>query len=95
MKTIDSFGDAGDFNSIATDSRNKVHISYYERNSRNLMYATNKSGSWVKKIIDYVGGEYTSIAVDKSDKVHISYYDKFNRDLRYITNAPRTSVSGN
>jgi len=39
--TIDSTGDVGWFNSIAIDSNNRVHISYYDRTNGDLKYATN------------------------------------------------------
>jgi hypothetical protein len=75
--------------SVATDSNNKVHISYYDATNGNLKYATNASGSWVIQTVDSAGdvGGYTSIATDSNNKVHISYYDATNHDLKYTTNA--------
>ncbi|MBI4689418.1 MAG: hypothetical protein HY754_03995 [Nitrospirae bacterium] len=46
ISTIDSQGYVGYYNSIAIDSNNKVHISYYDDTNDNLKYVTNSSGSW-------------------------------------------------
>ena len=79
----------GYYTSIALDSNNKVHISYYDSSNYDLKYATNASGSWVIFTIDSTGdvGSYTSIALDSNNKVHISYYDDTNSYLKYVTNA--------
>jgi hypothetical protein len=80
--------------SMAVDSKNKVHISYYD--DSDLKYATNASGSWVPQTVDdnswYVGK--TSIALDSNDEVHISYNGRiYGTDgyidgiLKYATNA--------
>ncbi|MBI5664350.1 MAG: thrombospondin type 3 repeat-containing protein [Nitrospirae bacterium] len=87
---IDSIGqfevDSGQSTSIATDSNNKAHISYYDSANNTLKYATNASGAWITATIDFIGGsfgEYSSIAIDSNNKVHISYY---NYSLKYATN---------
>jgi len=87
--TLDSTGNVGNYTSIAIDSGNKVHISYYDWTNYNLKYATNVSGSWVYSILDSFGevGYYTSIAIDSNNKVHIGYRDSNNYDLKYATNA--------
>ncbi|MFH0889067.1 MAG: hypothetical protein V1871_07670 [Planctomycetota bacterium] len=87
--TLDSTGCVGGYTSIAIDSSNKVHISYWDYTNGDLKYATNASGVWVCSTLDSadrVGG-YTSIAIDSNNKVHISYYDSTNSDLKYATNA--------
>ena len=73
--------------SIAIDSNDDVHISYYDTTNKDLKYATDKSGSWVTTSIDTSGivGHYTSIAIDSNDDVHISYLDTSNTDLKYAT----------
>ncbi|MBI5409459.1 MAG: putative metal-binding motif-containing protein [Nitrospirae bacterium] len=80
--------------SIAIDSNNKVHISYYDSTNGGLKYATNASGAWIAYALDstkrYVG-RYASIAIDSNDRVHISYsssdYSLGRGDLKYATNA--------
>jgi hypothetical protein len=97
---VDSAGDVGEYTSIAIDSSDDVHISYYDSSNRDLRYATSRdvtpgtdscgNTGWDCEIVDSAGdaGEYTSIAIDPSDNVHISYYDDSNYDLKYAANAP-------
>src|SRR5512135_3762845 len=87
ISTIDT-GGVGLYTSIAVDSNNKVHISYYDATNHALKYATNASGDWASSIIDSAGdvGEFSSIAVDSNNHVHISYYDATNQELKYATN---------
>jgi len=96
-ETLDDYQDAGQYSSIALDSSDKVHISYYSntwdkntyRYVGNLNYVTNASGEWGIQTVDMHEnvGQYSAIAIDSSDKVHISYYDGTNGDLRHITNS--------
>jgi hypothetical protein len=83
--------------SLALDSNNKVHISYFNLVNFDLKYATNTTGSWTTSIIVNGGatgplpGYSTSIDVDSNNKVHISYYDDSSPDsIKYITNASGT-----
>ena len=82
--------------SIAIDSYNKVHISYYDVSNRDLKYVTGyPSGPWDIQTVDssvyvllyFYSIVNTSIATDSNNKVHISYYDATNDDLKYATNA--------
>ncbi len=94
--TIDSAGNVGEATSIAVDSNNKVHISYYDRTNGGLKYITNASGSWVTTTVDYIGYGYltaTSIAIDSNNKVHVSYSRGDIGDLKYATNASGSWVT--
>jgi hypothetical protein len=95
LESLDSTGDVGLYTSIAVDSQDKVHISYYDSTDDDLKYITNATGSWVVETLDSIGifSSNTSIAVDSQDKVHISYYDSTNLDLKYITNATGSWVA--
>ncbi|MEW6407977.1 MAG: chitobiase/beta-hexosaminidase C-terminal domain-containing protein [Patescibacteria group bacterium] len=81
--------------SIASDSNNKIHISYYDRTGEDLHYATNTNSGgciadgWYCRVIDSPGnvGGWSSIALDSNEKVHISYCDDTNYALRYATNS--------
>ncbi|NQT29760.1 MAG: Ig-like domain-containing protein [Candidatus Saganbacteria bacterium] len=79
------------YTSIALDSSNYAHISFFEDCSGDLMYATNSiGGAWVQEIVDAGNvSEDTAIAVDQSDNVHIAYaYGLLgNKALNYITGA--------
>ena len=70
---VDSEGDEGRYSSLAIDSNDKVHISYYRTLYNQLKYAFHDGASWDISIIkDYSFG-HTSIAVDGNDYPHISY----------------------
>ena len=62
--TVDSSADVGQYSSIAVDSNNELHISYYDVSSGNLKYASNSGGSWTNYPIDttaVIVGRYTSL----------------------------------
>ena len=78
--------------SIAIDSNDGVHISFYDENNDDLDYATCSSGctsasNWDIVSVDTTGtvGPYNSIAIDSNDGIHISYKDYTNDDLKYAT----------
>lgn len=65
------------------DSEGNVHISYID-NQKNLIYATNSSGSWILTTVDDAGsaGGYAAITQGIMG-IHISYYDRVNGRLKY------------
>ena len=94
--TVDAPGQVGEYNSIAVDSEDVVHIAYFSYKddtnalTQDLKYATCASScastsSWSNITLDATGfvGERTSIAVDSNDGVHISYTDNTNNALKY------------
>ncbi|DAC58981.1 MAG TPA: hypothetical protein D7I03_04765, partial [Candidatus Poseidoniales archaeon] len=83
-------GQSGYYNSIVTDTNNKVHIVSYRAGSKeDLRYTTNESGSWVTTTIDsdMRVGQYCSIAIDSSDGLHVSYHRNEGNDLKYAYKA--------
>ena len=90
--SVDTTGDVGRYSSIAIDSNDAVHISYYDGTNDDLKYTTCSSGctttsNWNDVSVDTTGdvGYYTSIAIDSNDALHISYFDSTNQDLKYAT----------
>jgi hypothetical protein len=85
VQTVDSAGDVGGASSIALDSSNRPHISYYDDTYGDLMYARWTGSAWSIQTVDSAGdvGWDTSIALDSSNRPHISYYDATNRNLKY------------
>ncbi|MGA0380154.1 MAG: putative Ig domain-containing protein, partial [Candidatus Poseidoniaceae archaeon] len=83
--------------SIAIDSKGYKHISYYDGTNTSLMYATDKTGSWVFVLVDTTGdvGSYASIAIDSNDALHISYYNGTTYDLKYATCSSGCTTASN
>ncbi len=83
--TVDPSQNVGDYCSIALDSSNHPHISYYDSINQDLKYAHWSGSSWIIETVDSTDniGEFTSLALDSNDNTHISYYDATNEDLKY------------
>ncbi|MDO8283343.1 MAG: hypothetical protein Q7U10_12110 [Thermodesulfovibrionia bacterium] len=88
---IDSNSISNNYSSIAVDSFDKPHISFYSTGG--LWHAAqNDQGIWSKEKIDN-SGTYTSIAIDSLDNVHISYFS--GSALKYATNKDVVPGYGN
>jgi hypothetical protein len=78
-QTVDSGGDVGYCSSLALDSNNFPHISYYDATNKDLKYAHWTGTAWDIQTVD--SGEYawasvggsSSLALDSADRPHISY----------------------
>jgi hypothetical protein len=96
-ETVATEGSSGFFSSIALDSKNNPHISYYaEIDSNQALKYVYKTGSiWIKQTIDTAdyAGWYSSIALDSNNHPHISYYDATNNSLKYANLLDTTSPS--
>jgi hypothetical protein len=86
IETVDSGGNAGQFASLALDSANRPHISYYDATNGTLKYAWWTGSSWNIETVDDRGdvGRYSSLALDSSDRPYISYYNATTGDLEIV-----------
>jgi hypothetical protein len=76
--------------SLALDSHDLPHISYYNEVlsdpiDGNLKYARWVGSNWSIETVDSDGnaGAHNSLALDNSDHPHIAYFDNTNDDLKY------------
>ena len=63
IETVDSAGGVGEYTSIALDTNNHAHISYYDVASGGLKYAYYDGSDWQIETVDSVGdvGRHTSM----------------------------------
>jgi len=82
--SVDSDNNVGMYSSIALDSNDNPHISYYDADGGDLKYAYF-DGTWDILTMDSEGetGQNTSIALDSNDNAHISY-TSFGTGIKYI-----------
>ncbi|MDA8718353.1 Ig domain-containing protein, partial [Candidatus Poseidoniales archaeon] len=78
-------GDSAHYSSIVIDTNDKAHIVFYQDDNSNLMYSTNKSGSWATSSIETSNnvGKYCNLAIDSSNGLHVSYQYNSGNALRY------------
>ena len=89
IEIADNDGDVGSHTSLALDSGNRPHISYYDyrgwdngRDHGVLRYIYS-DGDWqAPQVVDEADstGHWTSLALDSQDRPHISYHD-YGRDV--------------
>jgi hypothetical protein len=87
VQRIDSIGSVGFNPSIAVDSSNNPHISYYAFGATSLKYARWTGSQWIVQTVDSAGdvGLYSSIKILSSGYPVIAYYDATNGDVKYAT----------
>lgn len=85
LETVDGSDDVGTHTSLALDSNDQPHISYYDETSSDLKYAAHDGATWQIVTVDSSGsvGQFTSLALDSNDRPHISFYDETNKTLKY------------
>ncbi len=84
IDTVDG-GGVGWYTDISILDSDKVFITYYDVNAKNLKMARLIDSRWYLETIDSIGdvGLYSSLAIDHNGNPHISYYDGSNKDLKY------------
>jgi hypothetical protein len=84
---VDAPGDTGYHSSMALESSEHLHISYYDSTNADLKFASYDGTGWQTATVDTAGdvGTYSSLALDREGHAHISYYDATNDDLKYAT----------
>ena len=87
---MDSGGNLGKATSIALDSTDNPHISYYDEYPRGILNYIRYDGSvWLPpQTVDGITGNddvgnYCFLALDSDNNPHISYYDDTNGDLKH------------
>ena len=62
--------------SLAIDSNDNLHVTYYDNTNYNLEYMTYDGSSWSTPVsldsTDNVG-LYSSLAIDSNDNLHVTY----------------------
>lgn len=77
----------GTFNDIAYDAKGRLHMAFYDRDTRTLKYAMRSvNGVWGN--IQTIDGQQDvgyspSLVIDKNNLAHVAYQDAGNGDLRY------------
>ena len=77
---------------VLLDPFGDLHISYYDEDSGNLIYAIC-DGLGILKLKELVDaslnvGRWNSLALDSYGNAHISYYDLYWQDLKYAKRQP-------
>jgi outer membrane protein assembly factor BamB len=85
IQTVDWIGGWGGYCSLALDSNDVPHISYYDSELNGLKYASFNGSGWNMEIVDTTGvGRASSLAIDANDNPHISYCNNRNVSLKYV-----------
>jgi hypothetical protein len=92
FQVIEGAGWLGWHSSLALDSQDRPHVTYYVANQDNyfndLRYAYYDGTAWITTTVDTgapgdITGWYNSLALDAQDRPHVSYYDYDRAALRY------------
>jgi len=92
LPALDSAGDVGQYISLALDSNDIPHITYYDDNNDALKHAfKTPTDAWATEFVDDPAnvdvGKYSSLVVYNSTTLYVTYYDATNFDLRFASAA--------
>ena len=86
--SLDSTDIVGFDSSLAIDSNDNLHVTYFDAANSNLEYMTYDGSSWSTPVsldsTDNVG-DHSSLAIDSNDNLHVTYRDITNYNLEYMT----------
>jgi hypothetical protein len=72
--------------SLALDKNGNPHITYFDDNTEDLMYAVRDMGNWTISVVDSAGdvGRFSSLVLDSLDIPHISYYQHLTESIGIV-----------
>ena len=86
--SLDSTDNVGFDSSLAIDSNDNLHVTYFDYSYSNLEYMTYDGSSWSTPVsldsTDNVGRD-SSLAIDSNDNLHVTYLDVTNNNLEYLS----------
>ncbi|MDH5256562.1 MAG: hypothetical protein OEX07_01095 [Gammaproteobacteria bacterium] len=87
-QTVHTVFPTGLFQASVLDSKDKLHVGYWDPKINAIKYATNSNGKWnTETAIDNVEiNSRIEIAVDSNYFVHIAFVDSGTNSLKYATN---------
>ncbi len=84
---LDSAGDVGQYASLALDSSDKPHITYYDDGNDALKHAFKTPiDAWTTEFVDNPAaavGKYSSLVVYDPNTLYVTYYDETNGNLLF------------
>jgi len=85
IETVDYKGKVGRFTSLALDSNDYPHISYFDLDNSALKYAYWDGSQWHTETVDSKGavGYPTALALDSKGYPHIAYFNFIRGNLKY------------
>jgi hypothetical protein len=87
IKTLDSVGDVGTFNSLKVDNSGRVHVVYYDATELKIKYALLYSDTVeIEDITKQVNtGTVISLALDQNGVPNVSYYGSSGKGLWFAS----------
>jgi hypothetical protein len=82
---VESGEGVGSYSSLALDSADLPHVTYFDATNADLKYARHDGSGWRVETIDAAGGVglYSSLALDAAGQPHVSYSADVTADLKY------------
>lgn len=88
VSVIDASYGVGAYASLAFETNNRPHISYYDSTNNVLKYAVYFNDQWRVEVVQIGGSsincQYSSIDLDSSARPHIACYDAVYEELVHI-----------